>query len=198
MTTDTTAKIAFEDYLTYDDGTDNRYEWVDGVLVAMATESEFNEWLSLSLQLYFISSGLVRPRLVKRFNCELEVPVLKRKQARNRFPDLVILRPEHIELTQKRLTVRLDMPPPVLVVEVVSPGRVNRDRDYEEKRAQYEAREVPEYWLLDPEEGVVTILILKQDVYHETSFTNDEQVVSSLFPDFSLSAKELLNPTEQI
>ena len=99
MATDIKIKMTFEDYLAYDDGTDNRYEWIDGVLVAMATESEFNEWLSSALQLYFINSGWVRPRLVKRFNCELEVPVLQPKQARNRFPDLVILRSEHIELT---------------------------------------------------------------------------------------------------
>lgn len=196
MATNIKTKMAFEDYLTYDDGTDNRYEWVDGVLVAMATESEFNEWISLALQLYFIGSGLVRPRLVKRFNCELEVPVLQRKQARNRFPDLVILRPEHIKLTQKRLTVRLDMPPPVLVVEVVSPGRINRKRDYEEKRAQYEAREVLEYWLLDPEEGIVTILALKEGKYHETAFASDERIVSDLFPEFSLLAKQVLNPPE--
>ncbi len=53
MAADTQTRISFEDYLTYDDGTDNRYEWIDGVLVAMATESEFNEWLSAALQLYF-------------------------------------------------------------------------------------------------------------------------------------------------
>lgn len=109
----------------------------NGVLIEMPTEPEFNAWLSLALQLYFIRAGLVKPRLTHRYNCELEVPVLKPKQARNRFPDFVILQPEHIELTQKRLTIRLDMPPPVLVMEVVSPGQPNRSRDYEDKRAQY-------------------------------------------------------------
>jgi Uma2 family endonuclease len=196
MATDIKTRMTFEDYLTYDDGTDRRYEWIDGVLVAMPTESEFNEWLSLALQLYFIHSGLVRPRLVKRFNCELEVPLLQPKQARNRFPDLVILRPEHIELTQKRLTIRLDMPPPVLVVKVVSPGKVNRDRDYEEKRAQYEAREIPEYWLLDPELETVTILTLTDEAYQKTVVKDDEKIVSRVFPGFSLTADQVLNPPE--
>ena len=196
MAADTQTRISFEDYLTYDDGTDNRYEWIDGVLVAMATESEFNEWLSAALQLYFMNSGSVRPRLVKCFNCELELPVLQPKQARNRFPDLVILRPEHIELTQKRLTIRLDMPSPALVVEVVSPGKVNRDRDYEEKRAQYEVREIPEYWLLDPSQAQVTVLTLREDTYRSTVFTADQKIVSLAFPAFSLTAKQVLNPPE--
>lgn len=196
MATDIKTRMTFEEYLTYDDGSDNRYEWIDGVLVAMSTESEFNEWISFALQLHFVNSGLVSPRLVKRFNCELEVPVLQPKQARNRFPDLVILRREHIELTQKRLTIRLDMPPPVLVVEIVSPGKVNRDRDYKEKRAQYEGRDIPEYWLLDPSQEIVTVLTLRDDTYQGAVFRGGERIVSFAFPGFSLTAEQVLNPPE--
>lgn len=196
MTTDTKIRMTFETYLTYDDGTDTRYEWVDGELIAVPTESEFNEWLSFALQLYFVNSGLVRPRLLKRYTCELEVPTLEPKQPRNRFPDLVILRPEHIELTQNRLTIRLDMPPPDLVVEVVSPGKVNRVRDYEEKRHQYEAREIPEYWLLDPDQATVTVLVLKGDTYDETAFSGNDKIVSFMFSGFSLTAEQVLNPIE--
>ena len=53
LTISTRPRMAFEDYLTYDDGTDNRYQWIDGVLLEMPTESEFNAWLSLALQLLF-------------------------------------------------------------------------------------------------------------------------------------------------
>ncbi|QYO63307.1 Uma2 family endonuclease [Leptolyngbya sp. 7M] len=189
-------RMTFEEYLSYDDGTDNRYEWVDGVLIKMPTESEFNAWLSLALQLYFINAGLVKPRLTHRYNCEIEVPVLKPKQPRNRFPDFVILRPEHIQLTQKRLTIRLEMPAPVLVMEVVGPGQTNRDRDYEDKRSQYQARGIPEYWLVDPEQQTVMVLTLVDGVYQETSFRNDERIFSSLFPRFALTAKQVLNPED--
>ncbi|MEM7066770.1 MAG: Uma2 family endonuclease [Cyanobacteria bacterium P01_B01_bin.77] len=196
MPTEAKSRMTFEDYLTYDDGTDSRYEWVDGVLVEMPTESELNAWISFALQLYFINAGLIKPRLTHRYSCELEVPVLKPKQARNRFPDLVILRPEHVELTQKRLTIRLDMLPPVLVVEVVSPGKVNRDRDYEEKRDQYEAREIPEYLLLDPEQQVVMVLTLKDGSYQEAIFNGRDRIASTTFPDFALTAEQVLNPPD--
>jgi hypothetical protein len=49
--------MSFENYLAYDDGTGQQYEWVDGVLLAVPTESEFNAWLSFALQLYLINSG---------------------------------------------------------------------------------------------------------------------------------------------
>jgi Uma2 family endonuclease len=192
----TKPRLTFEEYLTYDDGTDDRYEWIDGVLVAMPTESEFNAWLALALQLYFIRAGLIKPRLTHRYNCEVEVPVFQPKQARNRFPDFVVLRPEHIELTQKRLTIRLDMPPPVLVMEVVSPGQTNRERDYEDKRAQYQARGILEYWLLDPEQQIVVVLTLVDGVYQEATFRDGDRIISPLFPRFALTAEQVLHPEE--
>ncbi|MGF1500091.1 MAG: Uma2 family endonuclease [Elainellaceae cyanobacterium] len=192
----TKPRMTFEEYLAYDDGTDNHYQWIDGVLIAMPPESESNTWLSLALQLYFINAGLVKPRLTHRYNCEIEVPVLKPKQARNRFPDLVILRPEHIELTQNRLTIRLDMPAPRLVMEVVSPGELNRRRNYEDKRAQYQLRGIPEYWLLDPEQQTVAVLSWVDEVYQEAKFAGNERVVSPLFPAFALAAAQVLNPEE--
>jgi len=196
MSSVTKPRMTFEEYLAYDDGTDNRYEWIDGVLIEMPTESELNAWLSFALQLYFIRAGLVKPRLTHRYNCEIEVPVLKPKQARNRFPDLVIVRPEHIELTQKRLTIRLDMPAPVLVMEVVSPGQTNRDRDYEDKRTQYEARHIPEYWLLDPEQHIVMVLTLMDGVYQDATFRGDDCIISLTFPTFALTAAQVLHPAD--
>ncbi len=196
MTTNMAPPMTFDQYLAYDDGTDNRYEWIAGALVEMPTESELNAWISLALQLYLIQAGLVRPRLTQRYSCELEVPVLRPKQARNRFPDLVVLQPEHLDLTQQRLTIRLDMPPPTLVVEVVSPGRANRERDYDEKRAQYQARGIPEYWLVDPDRRLVTVLSLGAGDYEAAVFSGADLILSPTFPSFALTANEVLNPAE--
>jgi Uma2 family endonuclease len=52
------------------------------------------------------------------------------------------------------------MPPPRLVVEVVSPGKTNIDRDYRYKRSQYQARGIAEYWIVDPITQRVTVLTL--------------------------------------
>lgn len=58
----------------------------------------------------------------------------------------------------RRLTIKLDMPPPQLVVEVVSPGKANRERDLIRKRARYAARGIPEYWLIDSQDQTITVL----------------------------------------
>jgi Uma2 family endonuclease len=45
----TTQRLTFEEYLAYDDGTNTRYELVNGVLVAMGAESSLNLDIALFL-----------------------------------------------------------------------------------------------------------------------------------------------------
>ena len=147
------AKITFEEYLNLEDLRlpEGRCEFIDGELVELPPESGLNDAIANYLFLMLVSAGIPF-NLVRPGKCEIEVPVLKAKTPQNRYPDLVVLKPEHIELTRKRLTIRRDMPAPDLVVEVVSPGDENIKRDCEEKRQQYEAREIPKYWLIIPEQ----------------------------------------------
>ena len=74
-----------------------------------------------------------------------------------------------------------DMPPPALVVEVVSPGKVNRDRDYRYKRSEYAARNISEYWIVDPQVNRVAVLVLNEGLYDETIFEADQAIASSLY-----------------
>jgi Uma2 family endonuclease len=191
----TQAKVtlaSFEEYLAYSGATpmEGRYELVCGELVALPPESEPNNWLALNLRDYLIQ--VVQRRLVRVHACEVQVPVLQPKDAANRFPDLVVLRQEHLELTQRRLTITLDMPPPRLVAEVVSPGKTNRDRDYINKRAQYAAIGVPEYWLIDPIAQSVMTLTLEAGAYQEIGvFGKQEEIASLELPDLVLRVKQI-------
>ncbi|MEO1402252.1 MAG: Uma2 family endonuclease [Cyanobacteria bacterium J06635_1] len=47
-----------------------------------------------------------------------------------------------------------------------------------DKRNQYEWRGIPEYWILDPVKGQVTVLFLTEAGYEETVFVGDEVVRS--------------------
>jgi len=184
----------FEDYLDYDDGSDRRYELVDGEIAELPPESPENDFLALNLRDLLIT--LVRRQLIRVHTCEIEVPVLKPREPANRYPDLVILRAEHLDLMGRRLTIKLDMPSPRLIVEVVSPGTEsteNYQRDYTGKRDQYAARGIPEYWLIDPPRQTVLVLTLKGVSYQEKSFTGQAPIVSSAFPDLKLTAEQILN-----
>jgi Uma2 family endonuclease len=105
-----------------------------------------------------------------------------------------VLDEAHLSLLKSRLTITLDMPPPVLVVEVVSPGKKNRDRDFIAKRRQYADRGISEYWLLDPENGCITVLSLVTiGTYHELGiFKADQSIDSRVFPELKLQVDQIL------
>ncbi|WP_416670452.1 Uma2 family endonuclease [Egbenema bharatensis] len=182
----------FEDYLSYSNAMnlEGFYELIDGELVELPPESEQNNWFALNLRDYLIR--LIRRRLVRVHACEVQVPVLHPKDAANRFPDLVVLRQEHLELTQRRLTITLDMPPPRLIAEVVSPGKTNQDRDYINKRAQYAAIGVPEYWLIDPVAQTVMVLRLEGETYQEIGVFDHQSAIASVeFAGLELTVAQL-------
>jgi len=157
-------------------------------------ESEPNNFIANYLFFYLASSGLVPLRLIKTHNCEVQVAVLRSSDAANRYPDLIILEPEHIPVTASRLTITFDMLPPRFVVEVVSRGRVGRDRAYDRKRAQYAARGIAEYWAIDPIEQVVTVLRLENGQYVEVGvFRDGGAIVSPMFPQLSLTVQQILS-----
>ncbi|MBF2086556.1 Uma2 family endonuclease [Thermoleptolyngbya sp. C42_A2020_037] len=185
---------SFEEYLTYSDAAplEGRYELIDGELIELPPESELNNWIADNLQFLLAIAHLFPRRLIKTHALELQVPVLQPKDAANRYPDLVVLRPEHLELTQRRLTITLEMPPPRLVVEVLSPGKTNRDRDDVRKRAQYAAVGIPEYWLIDPIAQTVTVLSLEGSAYREVgTFGTGEAIASIEFPDLAIAVDRL-------
>jgi Uma2 family endonuclease len=187
---------SFEEYLDWGDNPENelegQFEWVDGELIDVPPESGLNRTIANRLFFLLVSAGIVLLELVHPGQCEVQVPVLQPKDPANRYPDLVILEAVHLTLTQKRLTITLDMPPPRLVAEVLSPGKQNQERDRVRKRDQYAARSIPEYWLIDPEAQTVTVLHLQHGSYREVGlFQWDEGIRSPAFPDLQLTPDQL-------
>ncbi len=186
----------FEEYLAWSDDPENyrdgQFELVDGELVELAPESGPNDAIANRIFFFLVAAGMVPLELIRPGKCEVQVPVLRSKDPANRYPDLVILRPEHLALTQKRLTITLDMPPPQLVAEVLSPGKQNRDRDLVRKRDQYAARAIPEYWLLNPEQQTVTVLKWQDGVYAEVGvFRASDAIVSPSFSTLQLNPNQI-------
>jgi len=128
----TPQKLTFEEYLAYDDDTDTQYELVDGALVAMPPEGRVNSRISFFLGLEL--AKLISQHLICHKDTEIEVSGAR---AKTRLPDLMVLSEELAAvLGDRRGTITRDMPPPVLVLEVVSPGEQNRDCDYRYKRSE--------------------------------------------------------------
>ncbi len=187
----TSGKLSLEDYLAYEDGTDRRYELLDGVLVEMGAESRLNEKIALWLLKQFLQ--VVEVDLIAR-GTQIQV---RSEWVKTRNPDLMILTDalDAALLNSGQSLITLDMPPPLLVVEVVSPGEVgtpNYDRDYQEKPREYADRCIPEYWIIDPSRQVVLVLTLKGQDYERSVFRGLEIVRSTVFPELSLTAAQCL------
>ena len=72
----------------------------------------------------------------------------------------------------------------VLVVEVVSPD--DPDRDLRHKRVDYAEVRIPEYWIVNPIDETVTVLVLAEDSYVEHGvFHRGQQIRSVSLPDCS-------------
>lgn len=187
-----TKKLSFEDYLALDAcELECHAELIDGELIELPPEAGLNSSIVMFVVSHLLAINVSFTH-IKPYCCEVQTPVLERGDAANRYPDLVILSDEHLRLIKKRTTITLEMPPPRLALEVVSPGQMNRHRDYVRKRAQYAAVGIPEYVIVDPEEQTVTVLILEQDDYREAGcYCDDQRVLSPTFPDLALTVTQL-------
>ena len=176
---------SFAEYLQYDDGTDNKYELVNGKLKIMPIASGFH-----ALILHFIFKILEQEidRIKQQWRVMPGTVGVRTANDKSRIPDLVILSASQCEEIRKMPTAVLESPP-LLVIEIVSPG--NSDDDYRYKRSEYAVREIPEYWIIDPQAQKVSVLLLVSGFYDVTEFTGEQEIKSSLFPELKLTVKQI-------
>ena len=83
------------------------------------------------------------------------------------------------------------------VLEIVSPGQANRDRDLIDKRRDYAQARVPEYWIVDPAEETVTVLSLDAESYRvHGEFKPGSTATSPLLPEFQVNVTELFESAQ--
>lgn len=188
-----TKHFTFEEYLAYNDGTDRRYELVDGELVETAVETGLH--------------GAILKFLEKAFDAEIArlgllwvslaavVSVRSPRSGRwdtSRIPDVVVLLQEQWQAMRNReAVIELNDPTPLLVVEVVSES--TKTTDYRAKRVEYNVRDIPEYWVVDPLAQKVTVFTLVEGMYDMAEFSNGDRVQSPTFPELQLTVDQVLS-----
>jgi Uma2 family endonuclease len=183
----TSQKMTFDQFLAYDDGTDAWYELENGELIAMPVESEINRRIAMFLVATLLQLGISFDRL----SLKTELAVSSTRVS-VRVPDLVVLSEAGVAALEgaSRSLVLLDMPPPLLVVEIVSPGQ--ESRDYRYKRSEYAARGIAEYWIIDPIQQKMTLLEWVEGFYEETIYSGDDRIRSPLLNNLELTTVQLL------
>ena len=182
-THNTKSRVSFADYLTYFDGSDTKYELVDGELVAMSlgtglhgetidrTYQAINAEINRTAQPWIVRQGIVGVRCPRGIGLDTV-----------RIPDVVVMQRNDWQALQEReAVIDFDLSAPLFVVEVISPS--TKTVDYRAKRTEYAARDIPEYWIVDPLEAKVTVLINSDGWYDVTEFVDSDLLISPTFPE---------------
>jgi Uma2 family endonuclease len=177
-------RLTFEEYLAYDDGAGNHYELIDGLLVLMNPPR--------------VEHFLITKFLEQQLDGEIQrlsLPWLTFRETgvrtgynKSRLTDLCLVTKEQAKELLGQSAVFQTAP--LLIVEVVSPDSIARD--YRHKRSEYAALEVPEYWVVDPLEAQVTLLVWEDGWYEETVLVGNQAIASPTFPDLTLTVEQIL------
>ena len=194
--------VTFEEWLTYEDGTDTRYELDRGVLVevgqARGRHGDIMEFLSDQFKAEIARLGY--PWVSKMGGqVAVRVPQVGRRDT-SRVPDVVVLARDQWEsMADGEAVTELHEPEPPLVVEVVSTG--TEITDHRKKRAEYNIVGIPCYVLVDwtnvdqnkkPVDKRVTVLTLCEGLYDEEVYRDEQVVFIPTFPDLKLTANQII------
>ena len=176
--------VADLDAFPDDDG--NRYELIEGVLYVSTAPGLPHQFvlnnLQVELTLYLRANpiGVIVPgpgTILSNYDAVI--------------PDIVVIRRERWDsvTSEHRVTGAPD-----IVVEILSPGSENRRRDLQVKRKLYAKYDVAEYWVVDNEDGSITIYRLQNQSLEKTVTLRDDDVLTSvLLPGFELSVRSIFN-----
>lgn len=190
-----TKTTSFAEYLLLPyDG--KKTEFVNGSIVDMAEASPLHVAIITFLQQLLIAhintQGL---KLACYAGTGIEIPRTDREN-NVRDPDLVVCdRDQWRSMRHLTKAIFLDGNPPALAIEVASPG--DTARDTVDKRLEYALARVPEYWIINPVNGYVLVLIFDADTatYSEIGeYRGGELIDSELFSHLKISASTLLDP----
>ena len=143
-----TIPMSYDAYLDwYDKEAGRRGEWVAGEVIPFMTTSITHARLVMFLSA-LLSAYLDIRRVGEVIAQDFE---LRTREGAAREPDLIVVLNEHFDrYREMRLVGASD-----IVVDVISPDSVSRDRH--DKRSEYAAAGIPEYWIVDPRPGRASI-----------------------------------------
>jgi Uma2 family endonuclease len=178
-----------EDYLRFGEKLDTHrlIELVDGRIEVLPVPTEKHQLIVLFLIEAF--RAFTKPR---ELGMVLFSGLRVRMRARNfREPDVVFLAKKNAVKRGNRFWQGAD-----LAVEVVSED--DPDRDYVDKRSEYARAGIKEYWIVDPRDRTITLLVLKGRAYAERGVHRGaDEVKSQLLPGFAVRVADVFAAAEQ-
>ncbi len=171
------------DYLWLTDHTRCLVELTDGYIEVLPMPTEEHQRIVLFLYRAFYNFLAARG-----LSIVLVAPLrLLLQTGRYREPDLLLLLSQDDARRGNPYWTGAD-----LVVEVVSPD--DPQRDLVQKRQEYAAANIPEYWIVNPADEQITVLHPEGTAYVEHHVaTRHAQVTSALLEGFAMDVSEALD-----
>ncbi len=189
VTTSNSTKITFQEYLSYDGGTNKRYELVDGQLVEMPPASFLHSDI-----IDFIADCF--KAIARQYKLDIKVKTgdvgVRTGMNSSRIPDISVIDCQ-VWKSYRRDQSAVIEEGVMLAVEVVSPGAEQIERDYTDKAIEYQNTGIFEYWIVDPIEQKITVLVLDKGNYTKTVFAGDRAIASPTFPQLKVTAGEVIS-----
>ena len=186
-----TQKLSFEEYLNYQGESGVCYELYRGNLIEMPTPTAIHikicEFLVYQFRRFFATHNLPLVAIV--------TTAVRTEENSSRVPDVVICtRSLWEQVCAQPGSAVLDFEEkPLLVIEVTSQ---NWRDDYIRKRAEYDLIDLPEYWIVDPNQPKIRVCSRPENEgsYSHQEFLPGDRVQSVQFAEFILSVNEVLCP----
>ena len=169
-------------YLQLTDGCRRLLEFTDGHLDILPMPTDQHQVIVRFLLLALF------PRVLELGGTVLFAPLrLRIRDGKFREPDLLLVLDAHDPRRGNDFWTGAD-----LVVEVVSPD--DPGRDTQDKRLDYAEAGIPEYWVVNPLDETVTVLVLRETAYVEHGvFRRGRQTDSVCLPDCSLDVASVFD-----
>src|SRR4051812_29052096 len=170
----------YEEYYRLND--DQRYEIIDGnLLMAPAPDTWHQDW---SRKLFrIIDQFVTRNRLGEVFFAPIDVVFDPENTVQ---PDLVFVSKTNRRIIERRAIFGV----PDLLIELVSPSTVRRDRY--DKKELYARFGVKEYWIGDPANKALEVLTLKDGNYELRCLAEEKgKLTSTVLPELEFDLSEL-------
>ena len=160
-----------------------RFERVNGKLVVMPPAGHEHHVTSEPIRDYLVVYKLAHRDLVEHIFEEAWTAI---DEDTDRIPDIAVY------LRTRSEGLRIPDRIPEIIFEIVSPGRANRRRDYDEKRDEYERLGVLEYVIVDRFDHEVTVLRLVDGTYQEQILKPADTYRSPLLPGLEIPLQPII------
>lgn len=173
-------KYSYKDYLNWSE--EERWEIIDGAAYMQAAPSRIHQEISGELHRRFANYLQGKPCRV------YHAPFCVRLDAEKDDNDIInVVEPDiTVVCDSSKLDERGCKGSPDMIIEILSPSTGKKDKVI--KFNKYEKAGVKEYWILEPDQKLVSVFLLQSNGRYgrPEMYTDEDQIKVSIFPDLTI------------